>query len=120
MEIYINNSGQGYIEFFTEYIICEIKNLESILSKEIKTKPRVYEDDSIYTIRDYSFFTNLNYSDIEKVLYKIKNISFCLLDIFTQDTKTSYTIKIKTLNKDIHLKEKEILDTFNKLNVVFR
>lgn len=116
IHIYINNAYKGYIEFFNEYMILELENLESLIKKEIKTKIRVYEDIVEEHIRDYSFYSNLNYNEIEKNLYKIKNVSFCLLDIFYGKNQTSYTIRFKMKDS----KEEDILNILNKLNVLFR
>lgn len=121
IHIYINGSLKGYMEFFKEYIILEIENLEALIKKPMKIKPRIYKDTNLeYTIRDYSFFTNINYNEIEKSLYKIKNIDFCLLDLFKNNEEISYTIRFKILNNELLLKEQEILDNLNKINVTFR
>jgi phenylalanyl-tRNA synthetase beta chain len=117
MSVYINNTANGHINFYSNYITCELYNLESYLNKKSTINEYLAKDfkKEEFILRDYSFTTDSNYEDIQKSLNKISNIHYSLFDIF----KDSYGIRIKYIDVN-PAKEMEVLNVLNSFKVVFR
>ena len=115
INLFINNKPQGYVEFFEQFILCEISNLESFLGynnniNKYKIKNLPLEE---FTIRDYSFPLKDNFQNLEQGLKKIHKITYSLFDVF----KDSFGIRIKYF--DIK-KENEVLNLFKSLSIELR
>lgn len=120
MKIYINNTEQGYVEFFDKYIICEITNLEKILNKisdiyQYHGEDVKHIENNNILIRDYSFITSMHFDKIEKYFNKIKGISFSLFDVF----KDSYGVRVKFYDTS-DAKQQEVNAIFKELGLELR